>query len=277
MLSAFWKDKKALLTFVILAGFFVWWWFLHFGHQENTGHILDWWAGTYGIIALVGGVWGLVVSKRWGGFKSVIGLSVAMFSFGLLAQEFGQLIYAYYAIVDKIEVPYPSIGDIGYFGSVLLYIYGTFLLAKAAGAKFSLKTVSGKFQAVIIPITLLITSYLLFLRGYEFDWRNPLTVILDFGYPLGQAIYISIAILAFLLSRKMLGGIMRKKILLIIFALCAQYAADFNFLLQSSHETWSTAQYGDFLYALSYTLMTIALLSVGLAYAQIRNTGANHG
>lgn len=277
MLSTFWKDKKMLLTMMILVVFFVWWWFLNFGHRDNSGNILDWWAGTYGVIALVGGVWGLQISRKWGGFHSVIGRAVAIIAIGLLAQEFGQLVYAYYAVVSKIEVPYPSIGDIGYFGSVLFYIYGTILLAKAAGSHLSLKSLYGKLQALIIPVAILVTSYFFFLRGYQFDWHHPLTIFLDFGYPFGQAIYISIAILAYLLSRKLLGGIMRKKILLIIVALCMQYAADFNFLFQSSHQTWATAQYGDFLYAVSYTIMTIALLSVGLAYKQIKNTGVSNG
>jgi len=185
-----------------------------------------------------------------------------VFSIGLLFQEFGQLVYAYYAIVKEVEVPYPSIGDIGFFGSALFYIYGAALLAQAAGVKLSLKKLGPKLLALALPLILLATSYFLFLRGYEFDWSKPLTILLDFGYPFAQAIYIAIALLALLLSRKLLGGLMRNKILLIILALCAQYAADFNFLFQANRDTWTTAAYGDFLYAFSYTLMTLALLNI---------------
>ncbi len=265
------KDAKAGLALLIFLGFTAWWALLHFGHQPNTNHILDWFAGTYGVLALLGGIWGLSISSKWGGYKSVLGRAILMLSLGLLAQEFGQLAYAYYAIVKHIEVPYPSIGDIGFFGSVLFYIYATYLLAHASGAKMSLKSLGNKLIVLVVPAAILLTSYHLFLKGYEFDWSQPVATILDFGYPFGQAIYISTAILAYFLSRKLLGGIMRPKILLLLFALCTQYAADFNFLYQSSHGTWTTATYGDYLYAFSYLIMTLAILNLGRAYAQIRS------
>ena len=268
------KNKKVAVVLSIFLAFCVWWPLLHFGHRENTNHILDWFAATYGIVALLGGLWGISISKKWGGGKSIIGRAVLMFSIGLLAQEFGQLAYAYYAIVKVVEVPYPSFGDIGYFGSVLFYIYGAILLTKAVGVKFSLKKLGNKALALLLPLLLLVTSYLFFLRDYQANWHHPLTVLLDFGYPLGQAIYIAIAILAFVLSRKLLGGVMRSKILFIIFALCAQYAADFNFLYQASKTTWITAGYGDMLYLLSYMVMTLALLNISVQSLKIQQRAA---
>ena len=86
---------------------------------------------------------------------------------------------------------------------------------------------------------MLAVGYFLFLQGYEFDWSDPLKVFLDFGYPFGQAIYVSIAILTYLLSRGILGGIMKGKILFILFALCMQFLSDYTFLYQSSKGTWS--------------------------------------
>lgn len=258
------RTKKTIfiaILFALITG----WWFMLRGDSSPTKAALDLFGISYGTIALLGGIFGLFISKKWGGRKSIVGRAILMFSFGLLAQEFGQLAYGYYAIVKDVEVPYPSIGDLGYFGSVLFYIYGASLLAKASGVSFSLKTLGNKLQAIVIPTAILAVSYFIFLRGYEFDWSSPLTVFLDFGYPLGQAIYISITILAFLLSRKLLGGILRNRILFILFALAAQYAADFNFLYQSYHETWTTAGYGDYLYAVSYLLMTLSLLNFGQA------------
>lgn len=275
MLALFKRDKKAVVTIIIFLAFTAWWPFIHFGHQENTHHILDWFAGTYGILALLGGLWGIFTAKKWGGWRSIIGRAILMFSIGLLAQEFGQLVYAYYAIVKVVEVPYPSIGDVGFFGSVIFYIYGALLLSRAAGVRLSLKKLGNKLIALILPLALLVTSYMLFLRGYQFDWHHPLTIILDFGYPFGQALYIAIAILAFLLSRKLLGGVMRNKILFIIFALLAQYIADFNFLFQANRDTWSTAAYGDFLYLVSYTIMTLALLNISVKSLNLQKTSEN--
>jgi hypothetical protein len=263
MVASLRKDKKAASLGVLFLAFAGWWLSIQLGQaHEQQGQILDWFAGTYGVIALLGGTAGIIISRQWGGWNSMIGRSIMMFSIGLLLQEFGQLVYAYYAIVKEVEVPYPSIGDVGFFGSVIFYIYGAFLLAHASGAAVTIRNLGNKILALLVPVLLLGTSYWLFLKGYEFDWSNALTVILDFGYPLGQAVYIAIALLAFLLSYKLLGGLMRNKILFIIFALVAQYVADFNFLFQVSRETWNTAGYGDLLYMTSYTLMALALLNI---------------
>lgn len=262
MLSSIKKDKKVALVSLIFLAFFGWFLYIHLTNQTNDNHYLDWFAGTYGVTAIIGGVYGLFVAKHWGGYKSVIGKAVIFFSLGLLMQEFGQLVYAYYAIVKEVTIPYPSVGDLGYFGSVILYILASWQLARASGIKFSLKDKKKKLVATILPLALLFGCYMYFLRGYEFDSSHPLTIILDFGYPLGQALYIVIALMTYLFSKKLLGGVMKNKVLLILVALVAQYAADFNFLFQANRETWTTAGYGDFLYMLSYTVMALALINM---------------
>lgn len=254
------SDKKFYLLLLLTLSLTAFWGYIQVTGQTNEHHVLDIFAGLYGVVALFGGIWGLKIAKGWGGYKSVIGKALVMLSFGLLLQEFGQLSYAYYAVVKNTEVPYPSIGDAGYFGSVILYIYAATLINKAVGYKYNIKKLSSKTVAFVLPAAILLTSYLFFLRGYTFEWSQPLTVLLDFGYPLGQSLYIALILLAFLLSRKVLGGTMRSRILLIVFAFCLQYAADFNFLYQASHETWATAGYGDLLYLSSYVFMALAIL-----------------
>jgi hypothetical protein len=128
----------------------------------------------------------------------------------------------------------------------------------------------GKLIALLLPAAVLVTSYFVFLSNYEFDFSQPLTVFLDFGYPLGQAIYLSIALLAYLFSRKWLGGILKNKILLVIAAFFLQYAADFNFLYQVVNETWVNGGYGDYLYLFSYFVMGLALVNFYRAFMQIK-------
>lgn len=250
--------KIALLFFGLMT---VWWVILFLsGAKETSQNYL--FGATYGLICLWGGGWGLIISRKWGGFSSTLGKAIIILSFGLLAQEFGQLAFSYYNIFLKVEIPYPSLADVGFFGSIPFYIAGTLLLAKAAGAKFSLGAVVNKMQAVIIPAAMLGISYLVFLRNYQFDLNNPLKVFLDFGYPLGEAIYISTAILTYSLSRKLLGGVMRSRILLLIGAFVVQYAADFNFLYQNSQGTWINGGYGDYIYFLAYFVMTLGLIQL---------------
>lgn len=246
------------LLFILLS---VLWFYLTIFHEPDSfwHHLFT---ITYGVVALLGGVVGIKISKKWGGFKSVMGKAILFFSFGLLAQEFGQVSYIYYIYFQGIEVPYPSLGDLGYFGSIPLYTYGAYLLAKASGTNISLRSFKNKIIALALPLLLLGASYYFFLQGYEFSETPLLTVLLDFGYPFGQAIYVSVALLAYLLSRKILGGIMKKRILFILFALVVQYFCDLIFLYQVSRETWHVSGINDYMYLFSYYLMSIGLIQL---------------
>ncbi len=62
---------------------------------------------------------------------------------------------------------------------------------------------------------------------------------------------------------------MRWPLLLLMFALVAQYVADFNFLFQAPNSTWVNGGYGDFLYLFAYFLM-------GLSLARIESTIHHH-
>lgn len=249
-----------------LAIFILWWLYINIflrdvDHGSLNNQIF---AATYGIMALIGGIVGLVASKKWGGCKSLIGKALLFFSIGLFAQEFGQISYSFYIYALKVDIPYPSIGDIGYFSSVIFYIIAAVQLAKATGLHMTIRDRSKQLIAVIIPMIMLGGSYFMFLRGYQFDFsslKSALTVFLDFGYPLGQALYIAIAILTYLLSKKMLGGFMKKKILLILFALVVQYAADSSFLYAAKNGKYFAAGANDLLYLLAYAALAIGLTS----------------
>lgn len=254
-----WAAKVALIFFILLS---LWWVYLNFIGNFPDDSQKQLFAAVYGLMALWGAIWGFLISRQWGGYKSIIGKAIIFFSLGLFAQEFGQLAYSYYIYYLHIEVPYPSLGDIGYFSSILFYIYGVVLLAKASGVRIFSSSLGSKLQAVIIPLIILSASYWMFLRDYSFDWSNPLKIFLDFGYPLGQSIYISLAVLAFLLSRKILGGLMRNKILFILAALFVQYVADYTFLYQSSRGLWKVGEINDLVYLIAYLVMASALFQL---------------
>ena len=263
------KSNKKLLAIIVWLSFILftaWWLYITLvikstDHYNNINNQV--FAASYGIVSLLGGIAGVLGSRLWGGYKSLLGRSLLFFALGLLAQEFGQIAYSIYLYALHVKIPYPSIGDIGYFSSVFFYIYASYLLLKANGGGISLKNSKAKKAiAVILPAILLTVSYIYFLHGYKFDFsstKSALTVVLDLGYPLGQATYISIALLTYLLSRKMLGGIMKNKILLILFALVVQYVADFTFLKDAKAGSIFPAGANDYIYLVSYTVMAIAL------------------
>jgi len=261
-------NKTSVFAIVLFTMSTSWWIWLQAGNGSSNN--LQLWAACYQAIAWYGAICGLIIARQWGGWRSAMGRTVIAFSLGLLLQGIGQSSYSFYIYFLHTEVPYPSIGDIGYFGSVITYTYAAIAMMRVIGSKISLGTYRGKLVAFLVPVLMLVTSYFLFLQGYEFDWSQPVKTFLDFGYPLGQAIYVSIAILAFLLSRNSLGGRMRTPILYLIVALIVQYTADFVFLLQANQETWYAGGINDLIYSFSYLLMAVALIFLGATLKQIK-------
>lgn len=261
-----WQSQVALIIFTV----FTLWWISFQFTQFRSNYSIELFGSTYAILAAWGAIWGIAISKKWGFLNSVMGKAILFFSLGLLAQVLGQIAYTIYIYYLHIPIPYPSWGDLWYFVSIPLYILGTYFLANASGVKVSLTSFTKKFQAILIPVVMLGVGYLLFLQGYSFDWSTPLVIFLDFGYPLGQAIYVSLAILTFLLTRGILGGIMHYRVLFIIFALVAQFLSDYVFLYQISRNTWHVGGINEWMYLLSYLLMSLALFQLDSVLQKLR-------
>ncbi|HUD07076.1 MAG TPA: hypothetical protein VMR34_04265 [Candidatus Saccharimonadales bacterium] len=265
------KNRIQILFSLVFLVYVGWW--ISFQHVVAKGTLSnEWWGDTYGAVAFIGAIFGLVVFRKWGGFKSTLGKALAFFSLGLLAQEAGQLIYSYYIVVDKIQIPYPSLGDVAYFGSTLLYISGAIFLARAAGVSISLKNLGYKIIAVGLPLVLLVVSFLILLHNHHYNTSKPITVFLDAGYPIGEALYISIALVAYFLSRKLLGGVLKAGILFVMFALVVQYISDFTFVYQSNRNTWVPGSYDDLFYLIAYYVMGLAMLNFYVIYKKLKNT-----
>ncbi len=230
-----------------------------------------WWGGFYQIVAIIGGITGLTIAKHWGGFKSLLGRAISAISIGLLLQALGQSIATYY-VYTNVAGLYPSLADIGFFGSVIMYIYGGITMVQLAGGKIALRSAGAKWIAFVVPVALLLGSYFIFLNGYEFDFTNKLRIVLDFGYPLGQAFYVSMALVALILSRKFLGGIMKVPILFLLAAFIFQYLSDYTFLNQNSHGTYIAGGVVDVMYLVSYFIMSMSLIKFGVAIEQIKGT-----
>lgn len=261
MLSTIFKSKLTYIVLAIYLILLIWWVkiFLSGVKSSDENYLFGF---AYSFLALIGGLNGLLVSKVWGGYKSLVGKGIIFISLGLLGEWFGQTVWTYFNVAQRVEVPYPSIADIGYFSIIPFYALGMFFFAKAAGAKFSLKTIRGKLILIIIPIVMGTVSYLLFLKNLSPSLSDPIRTFLDFGYPFGEAITISIALVTFGLSRGILGGRMRNKILYLIFAFIVQYITDYTFLYKAAAGIYYNAGFVDLMYATSFAVMTIGLISL---------------
>lgn len=257
------------LAYTIFAFFIVWWIFMQIFIDKS--HIMyAVYSNSYLILALYGGIVGVHTSVKWGGVQTKLGKAIFIFSIGLFMQLFGQAAYLYRRLFLPTYAFYPSFGDIGFFGTILLYIYGVYLLAKSSGIEITIQSFKKKIIALIIPIIMLSIAYVLFLRDYTFDFTNPLKIFLDFAYPLGQSIYFSMAIITYIFSQTVLDGILRSKALLILIALAVQFFADYIFVY-----TWNTFYVGnfvDFTYCVAYFAMTLALLHLKSIRVEMKPT-----
>lgn len=263
----FWYGKLLLIVFLLLTG---WWVFLMFSNFGDFSINNQLFAAVYCVFALSGSIFGFWMSKKWGGIKSIMGKSLILFSFGLLGQLFGQIMYSYYIYFLKIEVPYPSLGDFGYFSTPIFYSFALIYLAKACGVTYNLKKIKYQIMSLIAPAFLLLVGYNIFLRGYEFDWNQPIKIFLDFWYPLGGAFYIGLAVSILLLSKGILGGIMKPKVMLLIFALFTQFAADFYFLYVTYYGKYYPGGANDYAEMIAYFFMNIALIELYKVYLEIK-------
>lgn len=266
MLSGFFRSRLTYFFILAYLGLVIWW------IEINGRHLTDskqnfYFGLVYALVALVGGLNGLRLAQGWGGLKSVVGKGVSFFSLGLLSLGVGQLIFSYYNIVANVEVPFPSVADFFYFSIIILYILGSITLFKASGSRFTLSTLKGRFYLVVVPLIALTISYFLLLKKLSIDFsslNNGLITFLSYSSPLGGAIYISIAALTFQLSRKLLGGVMRKRILFLIAALILEYLAEYVFAYRAAQGTYYNGDIDDLVFATAVIIMSLGLNSLRL-------------
>ncbi len=264
-------QKTRLLQTLLISLFviFVFWWtvfvFLNGATSENLL-----WGNTYQIIALLGAVGGIIISNNLlYGMKSsgLVQRSILYFSIGLLLQVFGQSVFGAYILLYKVNAPYPSLADVGFFTSAIFYICALVSLAGITGVKIKMRSFWQRTEAFLIPLAVLALSYFVFLQGYHAEWDHPIKIFLDFAYPLVEATYVSLALIILLFAKDLVGGAVKWPPLLL--AMIMQYLADFNFLYQVKNGTWTNYGYGDILYLLAYFILSISLTGLGITYQKL--------
>lgn len=246
-----------LFLYIIVVG---WWIRLQIGELGMPeAYIFDWF---YGLIGLSGAGYGIYTAvSKWGGWDSVIGRGLILLPLGLLGQWLGLQVWTYFNIVVKVEVPYPSFADVGYFALIPAYTLGALMFAQASGAKFSLKTNGGRIWAFLIPLAAIFLSSALFLKNIGFDLSNPIKLFFDIGYPIGEIIPVSIALFTLALTRNLLGGTMRDRILFLVAAFSFQFLTEYAFLYTAGAQTYVNGGWNDLMYATSYMIMSLGLIS----------------
>lgn len=264
------KTQTIFLTILwALCIFFISWflWIYISGSKDDPINV---YSNIYGIIPLLGGLYGLFIAQHWGGLKSKVGKAITFLSLGLITWGIGMVIWLYYNIILGVSVPYPSFADAAFILSWPLWGIGAASLSIATGAKFGAKGKGGRTILWIVPILIVSFSYYFLVivarQGVVSAYDDVLKTFFDLAYPIGDIVILSIAILIFGLSYKYFGGIYKTAIYLILLAFVVNYFADFAFSYTTSLETYYNGSLADALF-----VITMTFLSTGIALLDSRN------
>ena len=225
------RDSKIIFFYYILI--LIWGGAFYFLQIKETSANY-WYQFAFGLIPLFGGIWGITKSKKWGWLKSKVGKAVFFISLAGVSWGIGQMFWSlYYNILNKVEVPYPSLADVGYSLSFPFLAIGLISLSKATGARFSLRHPRGKLLALFITVIAIIIAYYLLIvvaRGGVIDFaEGGLKLFFDLAYPLGDLIILLFALLIYGLSFNYLGGRYKFPIISMLLGLLVLFFGDFSF------------------------------------------------
>ena len=253
---------------VILILFWIW---IHL-NSLTGGPINDFYSFSFGLIPLVGRLWGIWQSFEWGGLGSYVGKSILFISAGSFLWGIGTMIWAYYNFFAGVAVPYPSIADLFYVATIPFWALGVSSLSRATGTRTGLKTAGGKVLAYSVPILVFIVSYYLLVvvareGALITSFEGILKLALDLIYPLGDVIILTLAIIVYGLSRQYLGGIYKMPTHILLLGFTIMYFADFIFSYTTTRETFYTGSFGDLVFTVALFLITLGTLGINPATA----------
>jgi hypothetical protein len=257
--------RNKTLTFIFVA-LLVWWVSIFLRHKSDTLENYLY-SLTYGLIPLIWGIFGLRISRLWGGFKSVMGKSISFLSLGMVVWGVANLIYnGYYNIVVNIPVPYPSIADYIYVLCFPAWIIGIIYLSKASGMFLSLRKLKGKLLLLIIPLCAIAVSfYLLFIvaRGGALDTAGGIEkLIFDIAFPVGDVLILTFSLILYGLSFDYLGGHYKLPIIITLIGFGLAYITDFSYSYTTTVGTFFVANWVDLLYTVTFFFLAIGITSL---------------
>lgn len=261
------KLQKQISTVIFLV--LVVWWLIVKIFFSDSFFQNELWSDFYWVMALVGGLIGLVNARFFGWWKSPTGKVLMFFSFGLLCQVFGQISYVYYSLVNNYEVLLPSLGDWGFSATIVLYVFGVIYLGRAIRVRL---VRSWRHLGVILAIFILLLglfSYPMFLDSYNTLKISLEVVILGLVSVVAGAFYLLLAIFNYFFSQEKMMGVFSSEVKFILFALVIHFLSDYMFWYEYGGPWFVAGDASDMLYVVAYFLMTIGIIKLFSCFKNI--------
>lgn len=214
------------------------------------------------VIPAIGGGVGLYRMRQWGGHKSIIGKSMFFSSIGLLWWALGSLTWVFYNFILHVDAPYPSIADIGYGQVYLWWGIGIVMLTNATSIRYEAKKSREKIYFLCIPVVMAIVTYnFIFLQahGGTLLYDNPLKVLTDIVYPLGDIVIITLVVLKSGSVFNFLGERLRLPIIIFLLGLVLNYIADFYFSYTTTVGLYYVGSMADVFFTAAIFMLSLGL------------------
>ncbi|MEM1552925.1 MAG: hypothetical protein QXH03_09710 [Candidatus Bathyarchaeia archaeon] len=195
---------------------------------------------------------GLSLERYWRKSKGQFSVVWLHFTCGLFLWFVGEAIWAGYALVLGVELPYPSIADVFWISGYIPFFIALYLYVKLFGSALTKKTFALS-MIITAALTILVTSVLLtpVLTAEE----NPTAVVIDFTYPILDLTLFSVALLGLIIFWK---GKLGKSWLLIKVAISLNACADILFSWTTAQGTYYSGHMLDILFDLAYLFFLMA-------------------
>lgn len=276
--SSFFKNAFNLIIVLLIAVTLGMWIGVHV-NGTTEANLNYYFSLMLGLLPFVASFKGFLAAKKWGGFSSVLGRSIAALSAGLFFWGAGELVWSYYNLVIHQAAPYPSVADILFVPGFIFWIMSSLFLLKLAGVSLVLKKRPILWWLVgilLIGGTALSYYLLVYLaRGNVLltDSANPTKVFLDIYYPLADFISFTLVTIIVAVSGKYIGGKLKMPIFLVMFGLAIMYIGDIVFGYTTTKGTFYNGSRGDLILLLGISVLSIAVLKYAEAAPKLTGQG----
>lgn len=211
----------------------------------NTGYAL-----LYGVGGIVGIIGALYVTTNISMGKSFLYLGLAQLSYVV-----GLLIWSYYNVIAKIQVPYPSPADIFFVLYYPLLAVGCWHLLTMVQSHIHMQhfmeVLAIFFMSAIVIVGFISTPDIT-------SGLSVITRVVNLWYPLGDSLLVAISYLAFRAGHaKFQTGI-----LILMIGLLIQVFADIIFSSRTAAQIYWNGDISDILFALSGWTISFSILNL---------------
>jgi diguanylate cyclase (GGDEF)-like protein/PAS domain S-box-containing protein len=166
----------------------------------------------------------------------------------------GQVIWSWYELIQRTEVPFPSAADIGFLAAVPFAVAGMLMFPR--GGWSAAGRIRALVDGVIIALAALMTSWVFVLRTVFAAGGGPLEHTISLAYPVGDVLVVTIVLYVILLRQRHRDALVLP--MLIGTAFVAMAFSDSVFAYLTAENTYATGTLADAGWIIGFVILIVA-------------------